>query len=392
MRILQVHSRYREPGGEDRVVEMEADLLLGAGHHVTRHWVDNDAGGPASYGRFAASPWNPLAAHTAVVAAERSDSDLAHVHNTWFSLSGSVVVALARAGIPTVMTLHNYRLLCIAGTLFREGRHCTDCVGRMPLPGVLHRCYRGSALMSTVAASGLALQRAKSTWEKFVDLFLVPTDAAREVLVQGGLPAERIRVKSNFTADPGERSRPPSASNTLLFVGRIAPGKGLDVLLEAWRHGIPSSYRLDVIGDGPERAKLERCAPAGVRFLGRLAPDEVQRRMKSARALIFPSVWLEPFGMVLIEAMACGLPVVGSEIAGSRAILDPMTPDALVPPGHPALLAKALLGLRDGEAIDDSGAAGRRRFHRLFSPQANLPLLEEAYHSVVGTRPGCRRA
>ena len=144
LRVLQIHNRYREPGGEDAVAAAEADLLRGCGHAVIEHHVTNPSGGVAAAASLAAAPWNPASAREMRRAIRESAPDVAHLHNTWFTLSPSVLGALSGAGVPVVMTLHNYRLVCANALLFREGRPCRDCVGRSPWPGVRHRCYHDS--------------------------------------------------------------------------------------------------------------------------------------------------------------------------------------------------------------------------------------------------------
>ncbi|MGH3579342.1 MAG: glycosyltransferase, partial [Mycobacterium sp.] len=151
----------------------EHDLLVDIGHEPEQLIVDNPAGSFRSAGRFALSAWNPLAARLVTQRVRSSRPDVAHVHNTWYSLTPSVVAALAREGIPVVATMHNFRLACVNGLLFREGRVCEDCVGRLPWPGVVHRCYRGSGVQSGMVAASLVLHRGLHTWQRDVDRFVV---------------------------------------------------------------------------------------------------------------------------------------------------------------------------------------------------------------------------
>ena len=129
MRILQVHNAYREPGGEDLSVASEAELLRAAGNEVRRHIVRNPEHVGATVGKLALAPHNRFSADAVVNAARDFSADVVHVNNTWFSISPAVFEALDRAGFPTVLTLRNFRVACIQGLLFRDGRVCTDCVG-----------------------------------------------------------------------------------------------------------------------------------------------------------------------------------------------------------------------------------------------------------------------
>lgn len=388
MKILQLHTGYREEGGEDAVVRVEAALLASAGHQVVSHVGQNPSGLVATGASLALSPWNPLTAREVRAVAERERPDVAHVHNTWYALSPSVLAALASAGVPVVMTLHNYRLLCVNSLLFRDGGPCEDCVGSHPWHGVRHRCYRDSALASSAAAATIALNRRRGTWERLVTLYLATTEFSKARFVAGGLPRERIWVKPQAVADPGPRSGPPSASRTVLYVGRLSKEKGLSVLIEAIAGVEAADLQLDVIGDGPERRALERQAGPRVRFLGRLSPQQVRDQMVRARALAFPSICYENFSMTVAEAMAAGLPVVASDLGGTPEILGDRT-GRLVAPGDVAAWTDALQALAEPAFVDAAGATGRQRWSQRFSRDAVLPMLEEAYeHALRSPGPG----
>jgi glycosyltransferase involved in cell wall biosynthesis len=386
MRILQVHTRYRYEGGEDAVARAEADLLAEAGHEVVPYLAENPGRpGPAAAAMLA-SPWNPAAARAVAAAARRARPDVAHVHNTWFALTPSVVAALDGLGVPVVLTLHNYRLLCVNASLFRDGRPCEDCVGTHPWHGVRHRCYRDSAASSAAVAATITVNRLLGTWDRHVRVFLTLNDFARERFVAGGLPADRVWVKPNSVADPGPRAAPPSASRTVLFVGRLVAEKGVGVLLEAWRRLGPAGLELAVVGDGPLRATLERQAPPGVRFLGRLEPAQVRREMLAARALVFPTWLYEGQPVSVLEAFAAGLPVLASGLGGNLELVGGLGGDWLVPPRDPDALAAALAGLADAR-VDAAGARARDRYRQRFTGPDNLRVLEAAYREARRARP-----
>jgi glycosyltransferase involved in cell wall biosynthesis len=383
VKIMQIHARYRQPGGEDTVVDAEAAVLREAGHEVVLYGARNPDGRIAAAASTALSPWNPAALRALRKAVDREKPELAHVHNTWHALSPSVLAALHDAHVPVVMTLHNYRLLCANAMLFRDGRPCEDCVGRRPWHGVRHRCYRGSLAASAAAAGTIAFNQRLGTWHRQVDMFLAMTSFARGRFIAGGLPAERIRVKPHFVADPGARTNPPSASNEVLYVGRLSVEKGIGQLVDEFSQTAGhAGLRLVVAGDGPERATLERRAGPGVRFLGQLAPEQVRQRMRSARALAFPSRWYETFGLSLVEAMSAGLPVVATELGGTREILGGRA-GWLVPPASPGAWSVALQRLADPAAVDAAGRAARRRWQEYYNADAGLAQLEAAYRAVL---------
>ena len=384
MKVLQIHTKYREQGGEDSVVRAEGELLTAAGHEVVTHLAQNPSGVVRTGAALAMSAWNPLAARELRQVAERVRPDVAHVHNTWYALSPSVLTALAAAAVPVVMTLHNYRLLCANGYLFRDGHVCEDCVGSHPWHGARHRCYRGSLVASTPAAGTIALHRALGTWSRHVRLFLALNDFARSRFIRGGLPAHKIRVKPNFVSDPGPRPSLPSRSRTILYVGRLEPEKGLDTLLDAWDAWGSSRFELVLVGDGRLGPALRRRRPAGVQLTGSLPRKEVLALMQRSRALVFPSVLYEGQPIVVLEALACGLPILASRLGGNAELL---SEDLLVTAGQPAAWTQALRRLEDAGRVDRAGADARRLYEQRFNEQTARQLLEEAYRTALAEEP-----
>jgi glycosyltransferase involved in cell wall biosynthesis len=392
MRILQLHTRYREPGGEDRVVAAEAELLRSAGHVVEQVLADNPVSSMASAAALLKAPRNPGSRHLLERVVARFDPDVAHVHNTWYALSPSVLDGLRASGVPTVMTVHNYRLLCVNGMLLRNGRPCEDCVGRSPWPGVRHRCYRNSAIASAVAAATIGYNRRRNTWADGVDLYVAPTNFVRERLVDGGFPAGRIQVKPHFVEDPGPRESPPSQSRTVLHVGRLSPDKGGHALLDAWATLGNTDLELVCIGDGPLRAELSRRRVPRVQFVGSVCREEVQAWMLRARVLLAPSALYETFGLVVAESMAAGLPVIVpgvgalAEVAAGGAAVEP---ENIASAGsfHDRLIA-SLLRAHDDDVVDLAGRCGRARFLTYYTSTVGLTRLVDIYQTVINATSG----
>jgi len=383
VKVLQIHNRYRERGGEDSVVDAEAELLRSAGHDVYQFQVENPAGNIRAAGALTLASWNPSAARRVSRVAASFRPDIAHVHNTWYTLSLSVLRALQRTHTPVVMTLHNYRLMCANGQLLRQGKPCELCVGASPMPGIRYRCYRGSVLASTAAAGSIALHRHRDSLGSEVDRFIAMSEFAMIRYVAAGLPPDRIDVKPHFVKDPGRRNSPPSASQTVLYVGRLSPEKGLEVLLDAWAVARPGDLRLELIGDGPLRAHLEgRCVP-GVSILGHLNSEDVRQHLVRARTVVQPSLSYETFGLSAAEALAAGTPVLGSDLGVTAERVGSLGSRWLVPPGDVAAWTSALAGLTDGNAVNEAGRLGRSTFERHCDPEQGLRRLESVYVAAL---------
>jgi glycosyltransferase involved in cell wall biosynthesis len=386
VRVLQLHTPYRQPGGEDAVVRAEAEVLRRSGHEVVQYQVQNPPGAAGAIGSLVLSPWNPLQARKVQGLVERIRPDVAHVHNTWYAQSPAVLWALRRSGVPTVMTLHNYRLVCANGQLFRDGAPCEDCVGASPWHGVQHGCYRDSMVLSVPAAGTIALHDRLRTWSRTVDRFVVLSEFAAERLVRGGLPPDRIELKPNFVADPGPRAAPAAASATVLYVGRLSPEKGVQLLVEAWRELGEGPLELVVVGDGPLRERLARRPVARLRLVGQLPAAEVRRQMLAARALVLPSVWYEGQPVAVLEALAAGLPVLGSGIGGVPELLAPLGRDWLAAPGEVASWVAALRALADPERVEVASARARALYERSFSVATAAHALEGVYERAARHR------
>jgi glycosyltransferase involved in cell wall biosynthesis len=323
MKILSVHNSYQTPGGEDQVFAQEADLLRTHGHKVLLYHASNDqVKGKNPLVLLGNTIWNKQTHSELLDLMQRERPDIAHVHNTFPVISPAVYYAANEAGIPVVQTLHNYRMLCPAATLFRNGHVCEDCVGkRVPWPGVAHACYRGSRLTTAAGAAMLATHNYKQTWSKTVSAYIALTGFARDKFVQAGFPAEKILIKPNYLpADPGAGE---GKGKYALFVGRLSPEKGIGTLLEAWRE-IGNELPLEIAGDGPLAPEVERTASAtpNVTWLKWLPRTEILQKMKDASVLILPSTWYEGFPMIIAEAFAVGLPVIASNLGSMSTIID----------------------------------------------------------------------
>lgn len=376
--VLLVHNRYQQPGGEDAVVASEAALLRAHGHRVLIHERHNDE-------LLTMSRWQgareAFGSRTTVETLERQIAeerpDLVHVHNTWPLVSPVVFRVAARHGLPVVLTLHNLRLLCPQALMLRDGRPCQDCVGRLPWRGVVHRCYRDSAMQTALVGAVTQVHRLLGTWSHAVTRYVALSEFARELFIRGGLPAERIVVKPNFADVP---ERPEVERRGLLFVGRLSQEKGLHLLAHA-AEALPPGERITVIGDGP-LAEALRGHPRLV-LLGARPAGEVQDWMARSEALVLPSLAYEMFPRTLVEAAACGLPVIASRQGPMPELVRHEGTGLLFEPGDAAALSAALRRVLDDPASARAwGQAARARQRTAWSADANYRQLRALYDDL----------
>jgi glycosyltransferase involved in cell wall biosynthesis len=381
VRILIFHSRYLSGAvsGENRVVDDEARLLTDGGHRVDV-WdpAPNSARGLRLMGTAARAIWSTEATDHVRGLIRRSRAEIVHFHNLFPLLSPAVLRAAGNEGAAVVMTLHNYRLLCLPATFIRDGRICEDCLGRRPWPGVVHACYRDSTLGSATLATSLSLHTALHTFDR-VTKYLAVSRFVRRKYVEAGWPDDRIEVKSNFAWESPRRGGP---GRYFLYLGRLSSGKGVATLLAAWRR---SSAHLLVVGDGPAAQSLTGGAPANVEFRPTVSPAEVPALIREARALLVPSLWYEAQPRVILEAYAAGVPVLASDLG---ALPEAVRPDSglLVPPGDAAAWADAVERLLDDRESERLGQGAWRRWRDTYSPERGLQNLEDAYRRAVASK------
>ncbi|MDB4306204.1 glycosyltransferase family 1 protein, partial [bacterium] len=234
MRILLIHNRYQQRGGEDIVFETERALLERAGHDVVVYERHNDEINGYPVWRRAdllrRTIWATDSARSICEILVQNRPQVAHFYNSFPLISPAAYYACASEGVPVVQTLPNYRLICPSAQLRRNGQICELCVGKsVAWEGVRYGCYRDSRAQSAAVAGMLLFHRLAGTWKKCVHTYIALTEFSRQKFIDGGLPAEKIAVKPNFLhPDPGPRTRD---SGYALFVGRLTTEKGVATLL-----------------------------------------------------------------------------------------------------------------------------------------------------------------
>ena len=380
MRILILHSTYLSgsASGENRVVADEARLLREGGHDVHVWAPTPDAFGALGQMRMGMSAvWSAKAAREVGEIVHRRKVEIVHVHNLFPVLSPAVLRAARSAGASVLVTLHNFRLMCLPANLLRDGRICEECVGHLPWRGIVHRCYRRSALGSASLATSLATHRVFRTFDA-VDRYLAVSEFVRGKHIQAGLRPERVAVKANFSW-PLEGRRGPG--EYFLYLGRLASEKGVDTLLGAWRLGKPE-LPLVVVGDGPDEEILRRRAPEGVEFRGLVPAEQVADVLLGARALLVPSRWYEAAPRAIIEAYSAGVPVLASDIGALPEAVVEGVSGRLASPDDEEAWATAIDSLGEAESL----RLGEGAFHlweELYSPARGLAQLEAEYREAV---------
>ena len=379
MKILVAHNRYHYRGGEDTVVDAEVSLMRERGHQVMLYSRDNNE----------LSQIHPATAALSAIWSRQTEKDitqlhgsfapdLIHAHNTFPLISPSLYGIAARLHIPVVQTLHNFRLLCPQAMLLRQGLACEECVGHSPWRAVLHRCYRNSYSQSAVSATMLTVHRWRGTWRDGVSRYIVLNQLCRDKFMRGGLPASRMRIKPNFV----EASRVPQWEDRKggIFIGRLSTEKGLEVLARAM--AMLPQLCVDVFGKGPLENLVAESA--GLHYGGFKSPEQLVKKMHTAAYVVAPSTGVESFGLVAIEAFACGTPVIGTRHGGLAELIEHGKTGLLVKPGDVDELAHAIAWAETHPAaMRQMGQAARAEYLARYTPEHNYEILLGIYAEAI---------
>lgn len=478
MSIIQIHNYYQQAGGEDAVVAAERSMLEERGNIVVPFYKNNDeisSGCDGVWGRKAISLlnvslktiWNHQTYREFRRLLQDEQPDVVHCHNTFPLISPSVYWACAKEKVPVVQTLHNYRLLCATPFLFRQSRKlnvktsrdrdslnglgdarespaspcngltapkgaiCELCVGkRIPFSALRYRCYRNSLAGTAVWAVMIVFHRIIGTWTKKVTAYIALTEFQKRKMVEGGLPEQKIWVKPNFLQKTNncDANRFNDLNDVLtsisdltrgqpyaLFVGRLSPEKGCDVLIRAWhefsgkwlvaneekRTQLPEPIstfndlnavvpQLFIVGDGPEREVLEALTSdlgllTSVHFLGQQSKERVLTLMRHAQFLVLPSLWYEGFPMTIVEAFSQECAVLASDIGSMTSVIEDGRTGILFRAGSAQCLAEKLEWLFSCPGdIRSMGEQAGKVYRINFSEKSNVKELLEIYSWCFG--------
>ncbi|MGC1371669.1 MAG: glycosyltransferase family 4 protein [Candidatus Sulfotelmatobacter sp.] len=384
MKLLLVHNTYQQAGGEDAVFEQERRMLEDQGHQVISYcrsnWDVDSYHGLRRLSLAKRTVWASDTRREVLRLLKQEKPDLVHVHNTFVMVSPSIYSACCEAGVPVVLTLHNYRLLCPAATFFRDGKVCEECTISLSR-GIKHACYHKSYSASAVVALMIASHRLRRTWKNEVSCFVALTQFARDKFIEGGLPGEKIFVKPNFVdPDPGGRA---GDGEYAVFVGRLSPEKGVKTILAAWKR-LPTAIRMLIVGSGPEQTDLEaqvaRDGLTNIHFQGQLPREQTFAAIRNARFAVIPSEWYETFCMAIVEAFACSKAVICSRMGAMQELVADGRTGLHFTPGDPEDLAQKVEWAWNHPAdVRDMGAAARKEYESKYTAESNYPMLMEIY-------------
>jgi glycosyltransferase involved in cell wall biosynthesis len=384
-----VHNANQQYSGDDVVVAHESKLLESAGNQVVffkrSNWDVESYTGLRKISLMKETVWASDTKRDLARVLREEKPDIVHVHNTFVMISPSIYSACCEAGVPVVQTLHNFRLLCPSATLFRKGKVCEECMQHSLFRSVAYGCYRGSRGATAATALMLKFHRLRDTWHREISCFVALSEFARNKFIEGGLPAEKIAVKPNFIdPDPGNRT---GDGDYALFVGRLSHEKRVDMILAAWKR-LRISIPIFIIGGGPEEEQLRAQATqeglTNVHFKGKLPRERTIAALNNARFLVFPSEWYECFPMALVEAFACGAPVICARMGSMpEVVIEGRTGLHYTPGNVDELVHNVEWAWTHPREMRTMGELARKDYEARYTAERNYPMLMEIYRRAM---------
>jgi glycosyltransferase involved in cell wall biosynthesis len=399
MRVLLANKFLYPKGGAERAVLDLGEGLRRRGHQVFWFGMDHPdnvvpsqasavvrhrdyrSGGLGRYRDAVAMVHSTRARDCLARFLEQVSPDVVHAHNIYHQLTPTILDATQQAGIPVVMTLHDYKLVCPRYDLLRHGQLCDRCVEAGPLECLRHRCAGswGASLLLTCEA---VFHRQRGSYDA-VRRFVTPSRFLRHVMIRGGWDATRLHHLVNFAPAFVQANDDPGEPDRFLFAGRLSAEKGIETLLQAVEgltHG-----RLVVCGSGPLEERVRQAArrhDSNIEWKGHVSREDLAREITRCRFVVVPSEWFENAPFAVLEAMAAGRAVLASRIGGLPELVDEST-GCLLPAGDVGAWSAALeQALSSPERMQRLGRGAIQRARALYDFEHHLDAVLELYDEV----------
>lgn len=389
MNILQIHNFYKISGGECSVVMSERGMFDASCHEFVPFTVDSREIQVYAFGRkvlsFLQIPYNFENYNRLFRLLQTNLPDVAHVHNIFPLLSPSVYSVLKKYHLPVVQTVHNYRFLCPNGLFFINGQICEDCLHKGLFSCVKKKCMHDSWATSAMYAAAVGLAWRTGNIPNNIDIFIALNRFGRDKLIQGGIPAEKIRICGNFIEHIADH--PQAKADYVLYLGRLSSEKGLHTLFKAMQV-LPPHVRLKVAGSGPLEPELKDFAArhlgGKVEFLGFVSGEEKTRLISHALCMVVPSEWYENFPISVVESLSLGTPVIASRMGGLPEMIEHQETGLLFTAGDAEDLAQQILTIySDRESTKAMSKAAIEAARVRFSKETHLRELMSIYEEAI---------
>ncbi len=404
MRVIQANKYYYLKGGAERYTFELSKILERNGDAVIPFSMRSGKNLPSHYDRFFVSEvftdrarfdreglrtagrmlWSFEAAKKFSALCAAFPPDVLHVHNIYHQISPSILAVAEQRGIPAVMTVHDYHLISPNYGLYDQGVIVEPSVAHPYWDTLRRKLIGGSTLKSALSAFEGWMHKVLDAYGH-VSTFIAPSEFVRSKLLAYGIPQGKIEVVPHFI-DLENRTPHYESETRVVFVGRLSPEKGVEVLLRAMKD--VKLLTCVIIGDGPEKETLHALAKEleldNVEFLGALHGEDLDREIARAKAIVIPSQSYETFGLTALEAYAWGKPVIASRIGALSEVVREGETGLLFTPTEPKELAAHLNWLTSNYArVDAMGRAGRHLAETEYNPGLHLGRIHRIYKEAL---------
>ena len=308
--------------------------------------------------------------------------DLCHIHSIYTQISPSILDTLRDQHVPVVMTVHDHHLVSPQYNIWAPG--CGKDYRDVGLVrGSLSRYHKHSLLGSFAQTFAYKVHRALRIYGRGVDMFICPSQYMKRQLVLGGFSESKIRVVP-FGINARLLEPRYNRGSYFLFVGRLSEEKGIETIVHA--AGLLPDLVFKIVGRGPRMEHLHRLADglANVEFLGYRDGEELRDLYRGTRAVVLPSRVHENFPLTILEAMAIGKPVIGSNVGGVPEIIQDCINGFLVAPTDLRGWVEAIMRLAyDDELYARLSREARATVEERFAAEDHYQRLMEIYNGVI---------
>jgi len=404
MEILQINKFHYIKGGAEKYCFELSHMLEGGGdsvEHFSMHHPENFPSGNSEsfvseldFDRISSFREKAAAAGRIIYSleAKRKLSSLlanhrpsiAHLHNIYHQLSPSILHALANAGVPAVLTAHDYKLVCPNYLLYNEDHICERCIGGRYYKALFAKCIRKSILSALILTTEMYLHSTLGTYS-LLKKIISPSKFLMDKLAEAGYPRQKLIHIPNFVYNIPETPA-PAEGDYIAYLGRLSREKGIGTLIKAV-NGMKSTELL-IAGSGPSGASLESLRSSlgagNIRFAGHLNGDEVGEFINRAKFVIIPSEYYENCPLSILETMASGKPVIGAAIGGIPELIENGEDGLLFEAGNVDDLREKIARLSDDPKLAASmGKKARQKIIDFYNREVHYQRIMKVYEEVL---------
>lgn len=412
MRILLVNYRYFISGGPEKYMFNIKKMLEDNGHEVIPFSIHSDRNVETEYSKYFVEPigsrnavyfdevkktpksiWQMLTRSVYSVEVEKAiqreikdvKPDLVYIIHFVNKLSPSVITGAKKLGVPVVLRLSDYFLLCPRFDFMYNKKICEDCLTCGYRSCIKKRCVKGSLFASVVRVFSMKVHKMLNIY-KNVDAFITPSEFLKKKLVANGYDESKITCIPTFTASKSAVGEPKVGTYGLYF-GRVTEEKGVETVIKAYE--IMPDRQVKIMGDDTteEAIRLKKYVEEyhlkNVEFLGFKSGEELEKVIKEARFTLIPSIWYDNLPNTALESFQYSKPVIASNIGSLPELVVNGYNGYLFEAGNEKQLAEKIKLLDDLAVVQDMGANSRKRLESRFAPKTHYDALMGVFEKVT---------